>query len=77
MKYNYYMASGLGDDSRWDEKISCELGDEIERIDRANRRKRKALRELTKAIEERNEIIKVLENHVIYLRHEIYELNRR
>lgn len=71
------MASGLGDDSRWDEKISCELGDEIERIDRANRRKRKALRELTKAIEERNEIIKVLENHVIYLRHEIYELNRR
>lgn len=77
MKYNYYMASGLGDDSRWDEKISCELGDEIERIDRANRRKRKALRELTKAIEERNELIKVLENHVVYLRREIYELNRR
>lgn len=76
MKYNYYMASGLGDDSRWDEKISCELGDEIERIDRANRRKRKALRELTKAIEERNELIKVLENHVVYLRREIYELNR-
>lgn len=77
MKYNYYMASGLGDDSRWDEKISCELGDEIERIDQANRRKRKALRELTKAVEERNEIIKVLENHVDYLEHEIHELNRR
>lgn len=71
------MASGLGDDSRWDEKISCELGDEIERIDQANRRKRKALRELTKAVEERNEIIKVLENHVDYLEHEIHELNRR
>lgn len=57
-------------------KISCELGDEIERTNRANRRKRKALRELTKAIEERNELIKVLENYVVYLRRKIYELNR-
>lgn len=71
MKYNYYMASGLGDDSRWDEKISCELGDEIERIDRANRRKRKALRELTKAIEERNERIEELEDHIEYLEERI------
>lgn len=77
MKFNNWFATGLGGDSRWDEEISCELANEIERIDQANRRKRKALRELTKAVEERNEIIKVLENHVVYLEHEIHELNRR
>lgn len=61
MKFNDKFATNCGDDSRWDEKMSCELVVEIERIDQANRRKRKALRELTRAVEKRNKHIKELE----------------
>lgn len=61
MKFNDKFATNYGDDSRWDEKMTCELVVEIERIDQANRRKRKALRELTKAVEKRNNRIKELE----------------
>lgn len=77
MKFNNWFASGYGDDSRWDETISCELGDEIERIDKANRRKRKALKQMTKAVERRNARIEELEALVIKLDQEIdglYEL---
>lgn len=77
MKFNNWFASGYGDDSRWDETISCELGDEIERIDKANRRKRKALKQMIKAVERRNARIEELEALVIKLDQEIdglYEL---
>lgn len=75
MKFNNWFATGYGGDSRWDEKMTCELADEIENIDQANRRKRKALRELTKAIEERNKEIEELEKHVKDLEEEIEGLN--
>lgn len=71
MKFNNWFASGYGDDSRWDETISCELGDEIERIDKANRRKRKALKQMIKAVERRNARIEELEALVIKLDQEI------
>lgn len=61
MKFNDKFATNCGNDSRWDEKMSCELVVEIERIDQANRRKRKVLRELTRAVEKRNNRIKELE----------------
>ena len=60
MKFNNWFATGYGDDSRWDETISCELADEIERIDNANRRKRKALKQMIKAVERRTKKIEGL-----------------
>lgn len=67
MKFNNWFATGYGDDSRWDETISCELADEIERIDNANRRKRKALKQMIKAVERRTKIIEGLEEYTEYL----------
>lgn len=75
MKFNNWFASGLGKDSRWDEELTCELTNEIENIDHANRRKRKALRELTKVVEERNAYIEKLENEIDILTDEIDGLN--
>lgn len=91
MKFNNWFASGYGDDSRWDETISCELADEIVRIDKANRRKRKALKQMIKAVERRTKIIEgleeyteylenendKLEEYTVYLENEIDELNER
>lgn len=77
MQFNNWFATGYGSDSRWDEEISCELANEIERIDQANRRKRKALKQMTKAVERRNARIEELEELVIKLNQEIdglYEL---
>lgn len=71
MKFNNWFATGYGENSRWDEKMPCELADEIENIDQANRRKRKALRKLTRVVEERNEEIEELEEHVKELEEEI------
>lgn len=75
MKFNNWYATGYGDDSCWDETMTCELADEIENIDQANRRKRKALRELTRAVKERNEEIEELEKHVKDLQEKIDGLN--
>lgn len=75
MKFNNWFATGYGSDSRWDEEISCELANEIERIDQANRRKRKALKQMTKAMEKRNACIEELEEHVKELEEEIEVLN--
>lgn len=77
MQFNNWFATGYGSDSRWDEEISCELANEIERIDQANRRKRKALKQMTKAVERRNARIEELEELVIKLNQEndgLYEM---
>lgn len=82
MKFNNRFASGYGDDSRWDETISCELADEIVRVDKANRRKRKALKQMTKAVERLEEYTEDLENendrlkkYIKYLENENDRLN--
>lgn len=75
MKFNNWFATGYGSDSRWDEEISCELANEIERIDQANRRKRKTLKQMTKAMKKRNARIEELEEYIKQLEKEIDGLN--
>lgn len=77
MKYNLVHFSHVGKDSRWDTDLSANLCFEIINIDGANRRKRKALKQMTKAVERRNARIEELEELVIKLDQEIdglYEL---
>lgn len=71
MKYNLVHFSHVGKDSRWDTDLSTNLCFEIINIDEANRRKRKALKQMTKAIKKRNARIEELEERVKELDDEI------
>ena len=63
MRYNSKL-SKLEAYSMRDVNLGWQLTCEIERLDKANKRKRKALRELTKAVKKRNEKIKELEEKI-------------
>ena len=74
MKYNC-MFSELDGVSVWDTTVEWQLVQEIERLDKANRRKRKALRELTKAVEQRNKEIEDLLEQMAFLEKENVKLD--
>ena len=74
MKYNS-MFSELDGVSVWDTTVEWQLVQEIERLDKANRRKRKALRELTKAVEQRNKEIEDLLEQIAFLEKENVKLD--
>lgn len=67
MRYNDKF-SELGGYSVWDGSLGWQLTLEIERLDKANKRKRKALKQMTKAVEKRNARIEDLEETVHHLR---------
>lgn len=75
MEYNCVDFSHVGKDSNWDTDLSVNLCFEIINIDAANRRKRKALKQMTKAIKKRNASIEELEQHIKQLEKEIDDLN--
>lgn len=75
MDYNCVHFSQIGKDSRWDRDLSISLSFEIIKIDEANRRKRKVLKQMTKAIKKRNARIEELEEYVKELEKEIDDLN--
>lgn len=75
MEYNCAHFSHVGKDSNWDTGLSANLCFEIINIDQANRRKRKALKQMTKAMKKRNARIEELEEHVKQLEEEIEGLN--
>ncbi len=64
MEYNSVDFSHVGKDSLWDEGLSVNLCFEIISIDDANRRKRKALKQMTKAMKKRNSRIEELEEYI-------------
>lgn len=64
MEYNSVDFSHVGKDSLWDEGLSANLCFEIISIDDANRRKRKALKQMTKAMKKRNSRIEELEEYI-------------
>lgn len=64
MDYNSVDFSRIGKDSSWDRDLSTNLCFEIINIDEANRRKRKALKQMTKAVKKRNARIEELEEYV-------------
>lgn len=74
MEYNCVHFSHVGKDSNWDADLSASLCFEIINIDEANRRKRKALKQMTKAIKKRNASIEELEQRVKQLEKEIDDL---
>lgn len=69
------MFSELDGVSVWDTTVEWQLVQEIERLDKANRRKRKALRELTKAVEQRNKEIEDLLEQIAFLEKENVKLD--
>lgn len=71
MEYNSVDFSHVGKDSKWDAGLSANLCFEIINIDDANRRKRKALKQMTKALEKRNEEIEELKEYIIYIKNQI------
>lgn len=75
MDYNSVCFSHIGKDSNWDRDLSVNLCFEIINIDEANRRKRKALKQMTKAVKKRNARIEELEEYVKQLEKEIVGLN--
>lgn len=75
MDYNSVCFSHIGKDSSWDRDLSVNLCFEIINIDEANRRKRKALKQMTKAVKKRNARIEELEEYVKQLEKEIVGLN--
>lgn len=64
MEYNSVDFSHVGKDSLWDEGLSTNLCFEIISIDDANRRKRKTLKQMTKAMKKRNSRIEELEEYI-------------
>lgn len=75
MEYNSVDFSHVGKDSLWDKGLSANLCFEIINIDDANRRKRKELKQMTKAMKKRNSRIEELEEYIKELEKEIVDLN--
>lgn len=74
MRYNNKF-SELGGYSVWNGSLGWQLTLEIERLDKANKRKRKALKQMTKALEKRNKEIEELKECVKQLEKEVDGLN--